>query len=71
MSSKTLGKACIVLNENHYVPFELMKASSLSAPADLPVALAALRESLRPGQREMADWQGGPLAGKPGVTQST
>lgn len=25
-------------------------------------ALAALRDSLRPGQREMADWQGGPLA---------
>jgi len=25
-------------------------------------ALAELRESLRPGQRELADWQGGPLA---------
>lgn len=40
-----------------------MKASTLSPLADLPVAsLAALRDSLRPGQREMADWREGPLA---------
>jgi DNA helicase II / ATP-dependent DNA helicase PcrA len=28
----------------------------------LPQQLEQLRQSLRPGQREMADWQGGPLA---------
>lgn len=48
-----------------------------AAPAGWPperrAAWARLRASLRPGQREMADWQGGPLAvsAVPGAGKST
>ncbi len=42
-------------------------------PAGLTAKIAALRRSLRPGQRELADWQGGPLAvaAVPGAGKST
>ena len=41
--------------------------------AELQAEIATLRQSLRPGQRELADWQGGPLAvsAVPGAGKST
>ena len=44
-------------------PSSLQSAAILSSPIMLiEPALAALRNSLRPGQQELADWQSGPLA---------
>lgn len=52
-----------------------MLSSDVTQPvaADLSAEIAALRRSLRPGQRELADWQGGPLAvsAVPGAGKST
>ncbi|MEO0947101.1 MAG: DEAD/DEAH box helicase [Cyanobacteria bacterium J06641_5] len=46
---------------------------SLQAPAEMQAEIATLRQSLRSGQRELADWQGGPLAvsAVPGAGKST
>ncbi|HEY9846628.1 MAG TPA: ATP-dependent helicase, partial [Candidatus Caenarcaniphilales bacterium] len=46
--------------ESSFNPLMIQRSHSLTQQhaADL----VALRDSLRPGQREMADWQGGPLA---------
>ncbi len=63
-------------NSTYQVTFEL-PPSELSPQSPLfnlrQQALAQIRNSLRPGQQQMADWQGGPLAvsAVPGAGKST